>query len=222
MKILKNKYYFSVNECINKEIGEDHVAWADMEVTETGIFANSSVTSKMGAWVDFVTNQTNAIAYNFVNDYLATKVEEICFCSEQDTLLDGYKLHNDFRLFIGRFLEWWNETYNVYEKRISLYEQQKNNLMKGVQSQQTTTSDGTNTQTTSSVPTSTTYEAYPTQTDDVSAGAHGVDHSSTLVVSDVATEDVLDHLEKINDKLRNLYSSWLHTFWERFIILIEE
>lgn len=220
MKHLKNRYYYNVNEALNGQVdGRDFDTFVN---SAYGVFATTPIQNQMKGWFDLVKNQTNTVANTFVSQWLSTKLEEYCFNSGFETLYEGDELHIDYICFLGRFLNWWRESYYRYEKLINLYEAQANNLMKGISSSVSTNGTSTDTNVESSVPTSTTYSAYPSSSDDVSMGTHSSASDSRTTTSETASEDVIDHLDKLRDKITSLYAEWLQSFTQRFILYIGE
>lgn len=218
MKTLKNRYYYTVNETLCGRIDGRH--YEEFTPTAQGLFSDVSVEKQMEHWTTFVTDNTNAIAFKFVSEYLSLKVDDYCLSSSFEKLYEGNMLTTDSKTFFLRFLDWWKSTYEKYSQFITIYEANRNNLMKGALGSVTNTSDGTNAQTNSVLPTTSTYSSYPTSTDDVADGSQAKSHNVTTIVTDNATEDVIDHLEKLNDKIHDLYAEWLQTFVKRFIIYL--
>lgn len=219
MKMMKNKFYFNVNECLNGSVNGQ--SWKDFEYSNTGIFANLDVEYQAWEWSELVAGQNpDEIASKFVNEYLSLKANDICFASDNENLCEDNKLNLDYKRFLGRFLNWWKDTFKRFSELIGYYEAQESKLMSGVISTSDTTTDGTASSTTSAVPSSSTYQSYPSNTDDVADGSHDKNHGTIKVVSDVASEDVIDHLDKLKTKITNLYSEWLTSFEERFILYI--
>lgn len=218
MKYLKNRYYYNVNECLNGNVNGQR--WKDFDYDAEGIFSERAIEYQMSEWTDFISNTDNAIAKNFVENYLSLLVYEHCFCSEYFQLHHDNELNHDYKVFLARFLSWWKESYFKYSKLIELYEDNKTKLMEGAKSISTSTSAGTTTSVSSAVPTSTTYQSYPSNTDDVAEGSHDATSSSVTTTNEAQSEDLIDHLDKLNDKIRSLYSEWVKTFANRFIMYV--
>lgn len=219
MKTINNRYYFSVNECLNGEV--DGIRWKDFANTASGIFASRDITYQAWEWIELLSGATaNPIASKFVDNFLSLKADSICFASDNPTLNNGDFLNDDYRRFLARFLSWWNETFPKYQQLIEYYENSDGKLMTGVVSSTKTETDGTDTTTNSAVPTSTTYQSYPSNEDDVAEGSHSAAHNETDVTSETASEDLIDHLDKLRNKIVDLYSEWLKSFEERFILYV--
>lgn len=218
MKQLKNRYYYTVNETLNGQVKEKD--YDEFDVTVLGIFGKGAVEVAMSEWIDFVSDDTNEIAYTFVTQWLSLKADSFCFNSGYPELYTDNYLNLDYKCFLSRFLEWWRSSYYKYGKLIEIFEDNKGKLMQGAGSTSTSTSDGTNTSVASAVPTSSTYQSYPSNADDVAEGSHDKQHNVTTISTENATEDVIDHLDKLNDKIHSLYSEWLETFVKRFILYV--
>lgn len=219
MKMIKNRYYFNVNECLNGKVNGQ--SWKDFDYENVGLFANLDVEYKAWEWAELVAGQNpDEIASKFVTDYLALKANDTCFASENAELHEGNTLTADYRRFLARFLNWWNETFTRYKQIIEYYEAHEDKLMSGIISVTDTTTDSTDTSTTSAVPSVSTYQSYPTNADDVAEGSQNKGHGTIKVTADVGTEDLIDHLDKLKTKIVNLYSEWLTSFEERFILYV--
>lgn len=219
MKQIKNRYYFSVNECLNGEVNGQ--SWKAFDYMNTGIFANLDVEYQAWEWAELVAGTNpDAIAKKFFTEYLSLKANDICFASDHEELAEDNKLNPDYRRFLARFLNWWKSTFDKYSQLIGYYEDSEGKLMSGVLSTTDTTTDNTNTSVESAVPSVSTYQSYPSNTDDVAAGSHDKQHGTIKITADVASEDLIDHLDKLKAKIENLYSEWLQSFEERFILYI--
>lgn len=217
--MIKNRYYFNVNECLNGYVNNQR--WKDFEFTNSGAFSGLDIEYQAWEWLDVVSGlNPDATAAKFFNEYLALKANDICFASDNETLYEGTKLNTDYKKFLCRFLIWWRDSFKRYKEVIEYYEDQEGKLMSGIVSVSKTTTDNTDINTSSAVPTSSTYQSYPSATDDVAEGSRAKAHGTIDVTTDNPTEDIIDHLDKLKAKVTNLYNEWLKSFEDRFILYI--
>lgn len=220
MKVIKNRYYFNVGEMLNGEL--DGRAFNEFTSPFEGLFKSHSVEDGMYNFFKHVDDsQTYPEEAKFFQDYLSTKVNEFCFASWNEKLVEDDTILPDANKFYGRFLEWWRETKEVYIPLIKIFADQANNLMKGVSSTQSSTMTDTGKVAESNYPTSSTFASYPTS-DEIATASQTTNTSTGSSTSEVASEDVIDHLDKVRRKVVDLYAEWLRSFTNRFIIFMRE